>query len=130
MHKSAKADNRSRLLVRINSFKRNKAHITCWMLWPEGKCFFPYLFHYQEYQQHLCRLRMRSSSVVRLIFSFPIIIIGNDQLTAIVAGKLLRISCLCQQAVQLPASFNHYAHSYAYSKKTKQVAKDFSIINL
>ena len=81
---------------------------TCWILWPEGKCFFPYLFHCQEYKQYLCCLRMRSSSVVHLIFSFPIIIVGDDQLTAIVAGNLLSISCLRQQAVQQqPASFNN-----------------------
>ena len=38
--------------------------------------------------------------VIRLIFSFTVIIVGDDQLTAIVAGNLLRISCLRQQAVQ------------------------------
>ena len=36
-------------------------------------------------------------SVICLIFSFPIIIVGDDQLTAVVAGNLLRISCLRQK---------------------------------
>ena len=39
---------------------------------------------------------------IRLIFSFLIRIVGDD----VVAGNLLRISCLRQQAVQLPAYFN------------------------
>ena len=34
------------------------------------------------------------TNVICLIFSFPIIIVGDDQLTAIVAGNLLHISCL------------------------------------
>ena len=46
-------------------------------------------------------------SVIRLIFSFPTKIVGDDQLTAIVAGNLLRISCLRQQDVQLLASLNN-----------------------
>ena len=46
-------------------------------------------------------------SVIRLNFSFPKLIVGDDQLTAIVAGNLLRISCLRHQAVLLPASFNN-----------------------
>ena len=38
---------------------------------------------------------------------YAIIIVGDDQLTAIVAGNLFRIFCLRQQALQLPASFNN-----------------------